>query len=155
MDFKELISALDKINQELREQSIRAVNTSLTLRNWFFGFYIVEFEKNGKDRADYGKALLASISDAMKGIGVSNADERELRRYRQFYFAYPIAGRVFSDKLPIRGILPPELPDANRGSSTPDLRIPSQYYMEPFNRISFCHFSELIRVFDLLKKSFY
>lgn len=55
MIFKELIIALSKIDEQLREQSIRAVNTSLTLRNWFFGFYILKFEQNRKDRAGYTK----------------------------------------------------------------------------------------------------
>ncbi len=47
------------------EQSIRAVNLLLTMRNWLFGFYIVEFEQNGSDRAGYGKVLLATISGEM------------------------------------------------------------------------------------------
>jgi hypothetical protein len=25
------------------------------LRNWIIGFYIVEYEQNGKDRAEYGE----------------------------------------------------------------------------------------------------
>ncbi len=62
MDFKELINSLSKINEQIREQSQHAVNTSLTLRNWFLGFYIAAFEQNGKDRAGYGKALLANIA---------------------------------------------------------------------------------------------
>ena len=51
MEFSELIIVLSRINAELQEQSLRAVNITLTMRNWFFGFYIVEFEQNGKDRA--------------------------------------------------------------------------------------------------------
>ena len=62
MEYKELILALSKLNAQLKEQSLRAVNTALTLRNWFFGFYIIEFEQNGQDRAKYGKSLLANIS---------------------------------------------------------------------------------------------
>lgn len=94
MNFKELIIALSKINEQLREQSIHAVNTSLTLRNWFFGFYVLEFEQNGKDRAGYGKVLLAKISAEMKALGIPNTDERELRRHRQFYITYPGAANL-------------------------------------------------------------
>lgn len=109
MNFKELIIALSKINEELREQSIRAVNTSLTLRNWFFGFYILEFEQNGKDRAGYGKALLAKIAAEMNALGIPNTDERELRRYRQFYITYPSAANLIAANHQIRELLPPEL----------------------------------------------
>jgi hypothetical protein len=107
MDFKELISALSQINEQLREQSIRAVNTSLTLRNWFFGFYIVEFEQNGKERAGYGKALLANIAAEMKALSIPNSDERELRRYRQFYITYPTAANLIAANNQIRELLPP------------------------------------------------
>ena len=53
MKFKDLIKTLSRINNELREQAVRAVNVSPTLRIWFFGFYIVGFEQSGKDRAGY------------------------------------------------------------------------------------------------------
>ena len=163
MDFKELIIALSSINEELREQSIRAVNTSLTLRNWFFGFYILEFEQNGKDRAEYGKALLANISSEMKGLAIPNTDERELRRYRQFYIAYPAAANLIAANNQIRGLLPPELLQSEnvgtkpsiRGSVNPELIIDDNHYFNLFNRISYTHFKELIRIDDSLKRLFY
>jgi hypothetical protein len=40
----------------------RAVNRHLTLRNWFIGAYIVEFEQNGEDRASYGQELLPRLA---------------------------------------------------------------------------------------------
>jgi len=163
MDFSELILALSKINEELREQSIRAVNISLTLRNWFFGFYIVEFEQNGSDRAGYGKALLANISSEMKSRAIPNTDERELRRYRQFYMAYPAAASLIAANTPIRGLLPPELLQSNeaimrlsiRESKTPELHIPDTHYFNLFNHISYTHFVELIRIDEPLKRLFF
>ncbi len=163
MDFKELINALSTINNELREHSIRAVNTSLTLRNWFFGYYIIEFEQNGRDRAGYGKALLAEIASAMKGLAIPNTDERELRRYRQFYIAYPSAANLITNNHQIRGLLPPELLKSsdtititsNRESANPGFNIPETHYFNLFNRISYTHFVELIRVDDPLKRLFY
>lgn len=109
MDFKELILSLSRINEDLREQSIRAVNTSLTMRNWFFGFYILEFEQNGKDRAGYGQTLLANISQQMKSLAIPNSEERELRRYIQFYLTYPSVASLMDDKLQIRLTLSSEL----------------------------------------------
>ena len=35
----------------------RAVNISLTLRNWLIGCYIAEYELNGEDRAAYGEKV--------------------------------------------------------------------------------------------------
>jgi predicted nuclease of restriction endonuclease-like (RecB) superfamily len=163
MDFSELILALSKINDQLREQSIRAVNISLTLRNWFFGFYIVEFEQNGSDRAGYGKALLAKISAEMKSRAIPNADERELRRYRQFYSAYPAAASFVMANAPIRELLPPELLQSDeaimrisiRESKTPGLQTTDIHYFNLFNSISYTHFVELIRIAEPLKRLFY
>jgi len=131
MEFSELIIVLSRINAELQEQSLRAVNITLTMRNWFFGFYIVEFEQNGSDKAGYGKALLANISAEMKRRAIPNTDERELRRYRQFYIAYPAAASLILSSAPIRELLPRELLKSNeaiigmsiRGSKTPELQV--------------------------------
>jgi hypothetical protein len=162
MNFSELILSLSKINNEFRDQSIRSVNISLTLRNWFFGFYIVEFEQNGNDRAQYGKALLAKIAAEMKTLAVPNADERELRRYRQFYVTYPVVASLAQTNNKIRGLLPPELSRQDlikktliRGLTTPKLEIPDNHYINIFNRISYTHFSELIRIEEPLKRLFY
>lgn len=35
-----------------------AVNQLMTLRNWVIGYYIVEYEQDGSDRAQYGSHLL-------------------------------------------------------------------------------------------------
>ena len=48
-----------------------------------------EYELRGADRAQYGKKLLAKLSIRLTENGVSRAEERELRRYRQFYHTYP------------------------------------------------------------------
>lgn len=163
MNFKELIISLSKINEELREGSMRAVNTSLTIRNWFFGFYILEFEQNGRDRAEYGKALLANIAAEMKGMSIPNSDERELRRHRQFYTIYPEVAKLVTTNNQIRGLLTPELIEKRgivnktsfRELATPGLDIPDTHYSDLFNRISYTHFVELIRLDDPLKRLFY
>jgi predicted nuclease of restriction endonuclease-like (RecB) superfamily len=163
MDLSELILILSKLNDRLRDESIRAVNTSLTLRNWFFGFHIMEFEQNGNNRAKYGKALLATLSSEMKDRAIPNTDERELRRYRQFYIAYPAVGSFVIANDQIRGLLPPELVKVDKiigktsiwESSPPESDIPDLHYFNLLNRISYTHFVELIRIEEPLKRLFY
>lgn len=183
MDFKELIKTLSKINVDLRDQAARAVNISLTLRNWFFGFYLLEFEQKGKDRAEYGKALLATIAEEMKAQGIPNANERELRKYRQFYSVYSHAGESIIEAAGIRKSLSPELIGDNylmqiraslnpefidekyliriRASAKPEFGldeqsiIPNSHYQALFTTISYSHFKELIRIDDPLKRLFY
>lgn len=163
MEYKELIIALSNLNNQLKEQSLRAVNTALTLRNWFFGFYIIEFEQHGQDRAQYGKSLLANIAKELKTLAVPNSDERELRRFRQFYLAYPLFLNTMPVDDPIRGLLSPEfiphklsIPGkSKRGKPNPGFKIPDAHYALLFNRISYSHFVELIRLSDPLKRLFY
>jgi len=108
MDFKGLINLLADVNEKLHEQSLKAVNISLTLRNWFFGLYILEFEQGGQDRAKYGSELLAEIAAALLILSISNCNERELRRYRQFDVTYPSMGHNLLAGNLIRGMLSPE-----------------------------------------------
>jgi hypothetical protein len=61
--MSELVIAIGKANQFFRDQAQRQVNTTLTLRNWIIGFYIVEYEQNGKDRAEYGEKLYKAIAE--------------------------------------------------------------------------------------------
>jgi predicted nuclease of restriction endonuclease-like (RecB) superfamily len=58
----------------------------LTVRNWLIGYYIVEYEQHGEDRAQYGEKLLNRLSEK---LGRKGLDARRLREFRQVYLAYP------------------------------------------------------------------
>ena len=53
------------------QQAGKAVNISLTMRNWIIGLYIAEFEMHGADRAGYGDKLLASLAAELEKLNVS------------------------------------------------------------------------------------
>jgi hypothetical protein len=89
LDFNSLVEAITRIHAELAARATRAVNISLTLRNWFIGYYIREYELGGSDRAAYGEKLLESLSLKLAERGMKRVDTRELRRFRQFYLTYP------------------------------------------------------------------
>ncbi|MDP2795464.1 MAG: DUF1016 N-terminal domain-containing protein [Sulfurisoma sp.] len=88
-DFSGLVATISEVHRSLAEQAARAVNVSLTLRNWLVGGYIREYEQRGSDRAQYGEALLDRLSQALAAIGTVSYHPRELRRCRAFYLAYP------------------------------------------------------------------
>jgi len=50
LNFEKLVGAINQVNTELSAQANRAVNASLTLRNWMIGGCIAEYEQNGEDR---------------------------------------------------------------------------------------------------------
>lgn len=66
MNFDLLVDSISKTHSHFQQQAAKAVNVSLTLRNWIIGFYLVEFEQNGEDRAAYGTGLLNRLADQIK-----------------------------------------------------------------------------------------
>lgn len=54
MNFESLVGCINQVQDVLQAQAAHAVNLSLTARNWLVGYYIVEFEQRGEDRAKYG-----------------------------------------------------------------------------------------------------
>jgi hypothetical protein len=59
------------------------------LKNWLFGYYIVEYEQNGEDRAKYRKGLIDEISKHLKNNGLKGFAPTSLRSCRLFYILYP------------------------------------------------------------------
>ncbi len=97
LSFDKLINAIRNINDELSIQASRAVNVSLTLRNWIIGFYIVEYELRGSDRAKYGEKLIEVLARSLSDI--PRTQKRELNRYRLFYKVYPQIGEAVTPQL--------------------------------------------------------
>ncbi len=86
----------------LQAQAAHAINLALTARNWLVGYYIVEFEQNGEDRAKYGENLLNRLS---KDINRKGFEPRSLRVYRRFYLVYPQLGTEIGSYLQKNNLL--------------------------------------------------
>ena len=89
MNFESLVGRINLIQDALQAQAAHAVNLSLTARNWLVGYYIVEFEQHGEDRAKYGEKLLNRLSERINRRGFNL---RRLRDYRHVYQVYPSLG---------------------------------------------------------------
>ncbi len=87
--MEQLTATIQQTNQYFRNKVQKQVNTSLTLRNWVIGYYIVEYEQSGKDRAQYGLGLFKAIAKSLVLKGVKSLQERNLYLCRDFYRAYP------------------------------------------------------------------
>jgi hypothetical protein len=102
--FEQLVKSIHAVHSEAAVQASRAVNLSLTLRNWLIGCYIAEYELRGNDRAAYGEKLLDSLAAELTRLAVSNTNRRQLYRYLRFYRTYP--GMVGTLSPPFRALLP-------------------------------------------------
>jgi predicted nuclease of restriction endonuclease-like (RecB) superfamily len=151
--FEDLVRSIREVDRDLSARAKRAVNVGLTLRNWLIGSDIVEYEQRGADRAGYGERLLAKLSARLVQDGVSRAEERELRRYRQFYQTYPQIREALAPELhKSLGLLALGKTDPIREPVTPEFEFSGK---ELITRLSFTHFVELLAVEDPLKRSFY
>ena len=178
-DFEKLINNVHQTHCLLQENSVKVINCNLTVRNWIVGYYIVEYEQEGNDRAQYGTKLLEEMAKELKGKEIKGLPLRTLRNCRTFYLTYPQIRqtlfaefeRLFSElnhfpsnnEIPIRQTVSAELqqPDSQeitiRRSVTAELEVES-YPLSPYqllSRLSFSHFVELIQVEDNLQRLFY
>ena len=96
MDLNKLISQIQSIDGSLKQEASKAVNRLLTIRNWLIGYYIVEYEQKGEDKAKYGDNVLKIISNALSSKGLS---ETNLKLNRLFYIAYPTIAQIVLDEL--------------------------------------------------------
>ena len=86
MNFESLVGHINQVQDVLQVQAAHAVNLSLTARNWLVGYYIVEYEQHGEDRAKYGDKLLKNLARRLNRRGLG---ERRLYEYRLTYQVYP------------------------------------------------------------------
>lgn len=152
MNYNNLIETIQKTHFSFQEQSIKAVNIGLTIRNWLIGFYILEFEQNGEDRAKYGTSLIAKIA---KKIKIKGLTAPELSRCRQFYKVYPEIMELITPKLTIEDKSDKILHLSNNeifGMTTQKLGNDKNNII---TSISYSHFVELIKIENSIKRKYY
>ncbi len=154
MDFSKLIEHLRDAHSAMQVRAGSAVNQSHTLRNWLFGYYIVEFEQHGQDYAEYGARLLYRIAAELKKNGLKGISYTNLTLFRKFYLFYPqISSQVRSfldldtgekSTIQILQAAPEEFENA--------LMLPTETLLSKF---TFTHFVELVKVEDPMHRLFY
>lgn len=86
LDFEGLAQYISNASDVLRSHAAHAINRDATTRAWLTGYYIVEYEQHGSDRAKYGggmiKKLAARLDDNSLGVTY-------LKNARLLYLFYP------------------------------------------------------------------
>ena len=107
-DFDSLVELCRKTHREMQGHAARSVDLALVARNWLFGRYIVEYEQNGADRADYGAYLIKRLSDELgRQLGRGFSD-RSLEQCRKFYVMHKQIPQTLSAELGEGEVSPPE-----------------------------------------------
>lgn len=160
--FSDLASIIQSTHDVAQSSAIRAINSMQTMRNWLIGYYIVEFEQHGKDRAEYGTQLLKKLEEQVnrKGLNVTL-----FQTSRNFYNLYPQMGGLFvpneiystlSNKSESRIPLMDKSTDAQ--TNTICATVSHKFQTPPemiVSRLSFSHIREIMSVDDPLARYFY
>jgi len=83
--FQHLVNLCKHTHREMQLRAARSVDIHLVIRNWLFGWYIVEYEQNGCDRAEYGTQLIRRLSDELRDQLGRGFSVRTLEQCRKFY----------------------------------------------------------------------
>jgi hypothetical protein len=74
---------------EARNRAYRAINSAMVGAYWEIGRTIVEEEQRGAQRAEYGKQIIASLSERLRSDFGKGFDRSNLWNMRAFFLAYP------------------------------------------------------------------
>ncbi len=116
-----LYAEIRAVLEKARSSAYRAVNFAMVQAYWQIGYLILEHEQEGKERAEYGKALLKEVSERLSHVFGKGFDVTNLRKMRQFYllFSKRDAVRLKSGKTKRDAMRPEsieiEKPDSLRG----------------------------------------
>mgnify|MGYP002772005128 FL=1 len=160
--FSDLASIIQTTHDAAQSSAIRAINRMQTMRNWLIGYYIVEFEQHGKDRAEYGTQLLKKLEEQVnrKGLNVTL-----FQTSRNFYNLYPQMGGLFvpneiystlSNKS--ESCIPLMDKSTDAQTNTICATVSHKFQTPPemiVSRLSFSHIREIMSVDDPLARYFY
>lgn len=149
-DLEFLARSIQTAHVELARQASKAVNISLTVRNWLIGHYIAEFELTGADRATYGDKLLDRLADRLTDLGVSTCDKRRLYQYLRFYSTYPEIVRTLTAQSEKRLLM------GDGGRAVEKVRTASALSgQQLIECLSYSHFELLVSLDSDAKRAFY
>lgn len=166
MNFKILAQQIESIHVALQLKAVNAVNSHITFRNWVIGLYILKYQQKGEDRAKYGNKLLEKLAVKFSKTNLKGLTAPELSRCRQFYITYPSILGTVSQKSVISQLdssilgtlsqefesMPVRVLEKSEGFDT---ALFTKHYNQLFSTTSYSHFSELIKISDIYKRTYY
>ena len=163
--FDELTKIIRDTHDAAQTTAVKAINRMQTMRNWLYGYYIIEFEQHGKDRAEYGTQLLKRLEERVNRKGLT---ETLFKNSRKFYRLYPqmvenligVISPTVSDKLleskDASGLCDTQMTENEHIENSPTVsdgfRTTGQMII---SRLSFSHIVEIMTVDDPLARYFY
>ena len=171
INFDNLVQQIEYTDHALQNNARLIINRHVTTKAWLTGYYIVEYEQHGSDRAQYGERLLQNLT---KRLGNKKFSVTTLKIYRQFYLTYsqlfaPIT-QFLKTNLAICQSVTDKLQLIDSQTSKKGQSVTDKFVMPMlqekhnsilvdssnlFNKLSFTHLVSLIPINDPLKRAFY
>lgn len=171
-DFEGLVGRIRATSDALQQDALVIINRSVTARAWLTGYYIVEYEQKGDDRAKYGEGLLKNLARRLSGPAFALAS---LKNYRKFYLLYPelctpvaeyLLSRFGKSQSPIGQLAIDVSEAASKSQSLISLSDNGSLLAQTadalkivpkvlFGRLSFTHILQLLPLEDDLQRTFY
>ena len=99
--YKKLILEIDNIVARGRKLAYKTVNSILTATYWQIGKQIVEFEQGGKERAEYGEAIVRQLSIDLTNKCGKGFSYRNLQQIKKFYTIFSKVQTVSAQSFPL------------------------------------------------------
>ena len=151
--FNDLASIVQTTHDAAQSSAVKAINRMQTMRNWLIGYYIVEFEQHGKDRAEYGTQLLKKLEERVDRKGLTTTLFKWARKFYRLYpqmmenLPIPICATVMHQLQPIEN-----KEDTISASMTHQFVTPGKTII---SHLSFTHLREIMTLDDSLARYFY
>lgn len=167
-DFDGLVVHIQQTQDVLQNNARLVINRHVTAKAWLTGYYIVEYEQKGADRAKYGEQLLKKLAEKLKDK--KTFSYRTLRLYRQFYLVYNRLGlpikKYLCGNLSIgQSVIAKLKSSQNEGliiwqsviAKSSDV-VGNEVWVDPqelFDKLSFTHLAAILPISDPLERAFY
>lgn len=151
--FNDLASIVQTTHDAAQSSAVKAINRMQTMRNWLIGYYIVEFEQHGKDRAEYGTQLLKKLEERVDRKGLTTTLFKWARKFYRLYpqmmenLPIPICATVMHQLQPIEN-----KEDTISASMMHQFVTPGKTII---SHLSFTHLREIMALDDPLARYFY
>lgn len=157
ISFTRLSDMVLQIHDATQTAAVKTVNRFATVRNYVIGYYIVEYEQHGSDRAKYGDQLLKRLAERVNRKGIN---ETLLKVSRRFYLDYPqihfyLLGQISptaSDLLDEKSATMSHLSVRKSATSSHFFETPAEKLI---SQLSFSHIREILTVDDPTARFFY
>ena len=167
-DFDGLVAHIQQTQDVLQNNARLVINRHVTAKAWLTGYYIVEYEQKGADRAKYGEQLLKKLAEKLKDK--KTFSYRTLRLYRQFYLVYNRLGlpikKYLCGNLSIGQSVIAKLKSSQNEwliiwqsviAKSSDV-VGNEVWVDPqelFDKLSFTHLAAILPISDPLERAFY